>query len=102
FQLPVFAMFPYMLSGVALGAAEGLIDDFTADMVGRSGKMTGARISEVQSVQIRIGEAAAYARASRVMQEANCREAQALAVESKVPDLKNKGRHPLPSDTLVG
>jgi 3-hydroxy-9,10-secoandrosta-1,3,5(10)-triene-9,17-dione monooxygenase len=54
YQIPVFAMFPYMLSGVALGCAEGLIDNFSADMVGRAGKMTGARISEVQSVQIRL------------------------------------------------
>jgi 3-hydroxy-9,10-secoandrosta-1,3,5(10)-triene-9,17-dione monooxygenase len=95
YQIPVFAMFPYMLSGVALGAAEGLIDDFSADMVGRAGKMTGARISEVQSVQIRLGEAAAYARASRVVQEANCREAQALAAEGRVPDLRTKARYRL-------
>jgi 3-hydroxy-9,10-secoandrosta-1,3,5(10)-triene-9,17-dione monooxygenase len=95
FQLPVFAMFPYMLSGVALGAAEGLIDDFTNDMAGRAGKMTGARISEVQSVQIRLSEAAAYARASRVIQEANCREAQALSAAGKVPDLCAKARYRL-------
>ena len=95
FQIPVFAMFPYMLSGVALGAAEGLIDDFVAGMAGRSGKMTGARISEVQSVQIRLGEAAAYARASRVMQETNCREAQTLAAEGLVPDLRAKARYRL-------
>ena len=29
------------------------------------------------------------------MQEANCREAQALAVEGKVPDLKTKARYRL-------
>jgi 3-hydroxy-9,10-secoandrosta-1,3,5(10)-triene-9,17-dione monooxygenase len=95
FQIPVFTMFPYMLSGVALGAAEGLIDDFAADMAGRTGKMTGARIAEVQSVQIRLGEAAAYARASRVVQETNCREAQTLAAEGLVPDLRTKARYRL-------
>ena len=76
FQLPVFALFPYMLSGVALGIAEGLIDDFT-DKPKASGKMTGARIAEIQSTQIRLGEATAYARASRLVQESNCREAEA-------------------------
>ena len=30
FQMPVFALFPYMLSGVALGIAEGLIDELSA------------------------------------------------------------------------
>jgi len=95
YQIPVFAMFPYMLSGVALGVAEGLIDDFTADMAGRSGRMTGARVAEVQSVQIRLGEAAAYGRASRVVQEANCREVEALAAAGKVPDLRTKTRYRL-------
>jgi 3-hydroxy-9,10-secoandrosta-1,3,5(10)-triene-9,17-dione monooxygenase len=46
FQMPVFAMFPYMLSGVALGIAEGLIDDFAAGSAGR-GKMTAAKSSRI-------------------------------------------------------
>ena len=89
FQIPVFAMFPYMLSGVALGIAEGLIDDFTA-RTNPTGRMTGARIAEIQSTQIRLGEATAYARASRVVQEANCRE-----VEGRQPDLQTKARYRL-------
>jgi 3-hydroxy-9,10-secoandrosta-1,3,5(10)-triene-9,17-dione monooxygenase len=86
FQLPVFALFPYMLSGVALGIAEGLIDDFKPG----AGKMTGARVSEIQSTQIRLSEATAYARASRVIQLANCREA-----EQQLPDMKTKARYRL-------
>ena len=89
FQVPVFAMFPYMLSGVALGIAEGMIDDF-AKKSNQTGRMTSARIAEVQSTQIRLGEATAYARASRVVQEANCRE-----VEVRQPDLQTKARYRL-------
>jgi hypothetical protein len=37
----VFALFPYMLSGVALGIAEGMIEGFAA----KTGKMTGARVA---------------------------------------------------------
>ena len=94
FQVPVFALFPYMLSGVALGIAEGLIDEFTGGPA-KSGKMTGARIAEIQSTQIRLGEASAYAGASRRVQEANCREAQALIEAGKVPDLRTKARYRL-------
>jgi 3-hydroxy-9,10-secoandrosta-1,3,5(10)-triene-9,17-dione monooxygenase len=94
FQLPVFALFPYMLSGVALGIAEGLIEGFAGGSAGR-GKMTGAKIAEVQSVQLRLGEAAAYARASRLFQETNCREAQALIARGQVPDLRTKARYRL-------
>jgi 3-hydroxy-9,10-secoandrosta-1,3,5(10)-triene-9,17-dione monooxygenase len=94
FQVPVFALFPYMLSGVSLGIAEGLIDDFAAGSAGR-GKMTGAKIAAVQSVQLRLGEAAAFARASRLFQVGNCREAEAMVKEGKVPDLPTKARYRL-------
>ena len=86
FQIPVFALFPYMLSGVALGIAEGLVADFSP----KTGKMNAARIAEIQSTQIRLGEATAYARASRVVQETNCVEA-----ERTIPDLLTKARYRL-------
>jgi 3-hydroxy-9,10-secoandrosta-1,3,5(10)-triene-9,17-dione monooxygenase len=91
YQMPVFALFPYMLSGVALGIAEGLIDEYK----GGSGRMTGARVAEIQSTQIRLGEATAYARASRLVQETNCREAQHLISSNEVPDAKTKARYRL-------
>jgi 3-hydroxy-9,10-secoandrosta-1,3,5(10)-triene-9,17-dione monooxygenase len=89
--MPVFALFPYMLSGVPLGIAEGLIDDFSP----KTGKMTGARVAEIQSTQIRLGEATAYARSSRLVQLANCREAQALIEAGEVPDMRTKARYRL-------
>ena len=91
FQLPVFALFPYMLSGVALGIAEGLIEDYKP----AAGKMTGARVSEIQSTQIRLGEATAYAHVSRVIQESNCNQAEQIISANQVPDLKTKARYRL-------
>jgi 3-hydroxy-9,10-secoandrosta-1,3,5(10)-triene-9,17-dione monooxygenase len=91
FQMPVFALFPYMLSGVPLGIAEGLIDEFGP----KTGKMTGARVAEIQSTQIRLSEATAYARASRVIQEANSLEMQKTIASGNVPDLKTKARYRL-------
>jgi 3-hydroxy-9,10-secoandrosta-1,3,5(10)-triene-9,17-dione monooxygenase len=91
FKMPVFALFPYMLSGVALGIAEGLIEEFGP----RTGKMTGARIAEIQSTQIRFSEAVAYARASRNAQLGNCREAWDTISRGEVPDLKTKARYRL-------
>jgi 3-hydroxy-9,10-secoandrosta-1,3,5(10)-triene-9,17-dione monooxygenase len=94
YQMPVFALFPYMLSGVALGIAESLIDDFTGKS-DRSGRMTGARIAQIQSTQIRLAEATAYARASRLLQEGNCREAEDIVARGGVPDLRTKARYRL-------
>ena len=91
FQLPVFALFPYMLSGVALGIAEGLIEDYKP----AAGKMTGARVAEIQSTQIRLGEATAYAHVSRVIQETNCNQAEQIISANQVPDLKTKARYRL-------
>ena len=88
YQIPVFAFFPYMLSGVALGIAEGMLEEFGKKTT--VGRMTGARIAEIQSTQIRLGEATAYARASRVIQETNCMEA-----EGTTPDLLTKARYRL-------
>jgi 3-hydroxy-9,10-secoandrosta-1,3,5(10)-triene-9,17-dione monooxygenase len=94
FRMPVFALFPYMLSGVALGIAEGLIEDFSS--IGtKTGKMTGARIAEIQSTQIRYSEATAYARASRAAQIANCNEAWELISRGVVPDVRTKARYRL-------
>jgi len=93
YRMPVFALFPYYLSGVALGIADGMIEGFTRSARERAGKMTGARVIEIQSTQIRLAEAAAYARASRVFMEGNCREAQALTEAGKVPDLLTKARY---------
>jgi len=91
YQMPVFALFPYMLCGVALGIAESLVDEYQPG----AGRMTGARVSEIQSTQIRLGEATAYARASRLVQISNCDEAQQLIETGKVPDARTKARYRL-------
>jgi 3-hydroxy-9,10-secoandrosta-1,3,5(10)-triene-9,17-dione monooxygenase len=92
FRMPVFALFPYMLSGVPLGIAESLIMDYSSS---RSGRMTGARIAEIQSTQIRLSEATAYAGASRLVQETNCREAQITVSRKELLDSRTKARYRL-------
>ena len=57
--------------------------------------MTGARIAEIQSTQIRFAEATAYARASRTIQLSNCEESQRLISSNRVPDMKTKARYRL-------
>lgn len=95
YRMPVFALFPYMLSGVALGIAEGMIEDFSSQTKEKMGRMTGARIADIQSTQIRLGEATAYARASRLLQLANCSEAEEKIARGEVPDGKTKARYRL-------
>ena len=61
----------------------------------RGDGMTAARIAEIQSTQIRLSEATAYTRASRVIQEANCLETQEIIGRGDVPDLQTKARYRL-------
>jgi 3-hydroxy-9,10-secoandrosta-1,3,5(10)-triene-9,17-dione monooxygenase len=95
YRLPVFSLFPYFLSGVALGIAEGMIESYAATSKARAGKMTGARVNEIQSTQIRMGEATAYARVSRLLMVGNCEEAQRMAERNQVPDAMLKARYRL-------
>lgn len=95
YRMPVFALFPYFLSGVALGIAEGMIDGFTGSARERTGKMTAARVAEIQSTQIRVGEATALARASRLAMVGNCREAQQMIEAGGIPDVLTRARYRL-------
>ena len=95
YRMPVFSLFPYFLSGVALGIADGMIESFASGMRERAGKMTGARVAEIQSTQIRLGEATAFARASRLAMVGNCVEAQQTIAAGKIPDLQAKVRYRL-------
>jgi 3-hydroxy-9,10-secoandrosta-1,3,5(10)-triene-9,17-dione monooxygenase len=95
YRLPVFSLFPFFLSGVALGIAEGMIDSYAATSKARAGKMTGARVNEIQSTQIRMGEATAYARVSRLLMVGSCEEAQRMAERNQVPDAMLKARYRL-------
>lgn len=95
YRMPVFALFPYFLSGVALGIAEGMIDGFTGSARERTGKMTAARVAEIQSTQIRVGEATALARASRLAMVGNCNDAQRMIEAGGIPDALTRARYRL-------
>ena len=45
FRLPVFALFPYVLAGCALGTAEGALDGFVGATRRRIGAYSGTRVA---------------------------------------------------------
>ena len=59
YQIPVFAMFPYVLSGPALGNAQACVDGYTAVTRGRTATFNAARLSDLQPIQIKLATAAA-------------------------------------------
>ena len=58
YRLPVFAMFPYVLAGCALGTAEGALEGYVAATRRRVGSYSGARVADHVPIQIKIAEAA--------------------------------------------
>lgn len=93
YRVPMFAMFPYVLSGVALGIAEGAWDDHVGALRSKTSAYTGAKVGDFQAVQIKIAEAAAAIDAAGRIMRGNTAEAMAYAERGEVPDLSTKAKY---------
>jgi 3-hydroxy-9,10-secoandrosta-1,3,5(10)-triene-9,17-dione monooxygenase len=93
YKLPVFALFPFVLTGCALGNARGCLEDFVESMRHRVSKYNQARLADFQSIQIKISEAGARIDAARRIMRSICTEAMEDARAGRVPDLVAKTRY---------
>ena len=75
YALPVFSLFPYVLSGVALGNAQACLDDYAEVARHRISTYNRAKLSDFQSTQIKIAEASAKIDAARLIMRSACIEA---------------------------
>jgi 3-hydroxy-9,10-secoandrosta-1,3,5(10)-triene-9,17-dione monooxygenase len=92
YALPVFPLFPYVLSGVALGNAQACLDDYIRVARHRSSTYNRAKLSDLQSTQIKIAEASAKIDAARRIMRSTCIEAMADARQGVVQDVPIKTR----------
>jgi 3-hydroxy-9,10-secoandrosta-1,3,5(10)-triene-9,17-dione monooxygenase len=92
YRLPVFSLFPYVLSGVALGNAQACLDDYVELARHRASTYNRARLSDLQSTQIKIAEAASKIDAARLIMRQACIEALADARRGHIPDMAAKTR----------
>ena len=90
YALPVFSLFPYVLSGVALGNAQACLDDYIDVVRHRASTYDRAKIGDLQSTQIKIAEASAKIDAARLIMRSTCIEAMAEARRGRVPDIAAK------------
>lgn len=79
YRLPTFSVFPFILSGVALGIAQGAVAEFANSMRARAATYTGKRVAELATLQLRLAEAAALTDAAEKTMLADCAEATTLA-----------------------
>jgi 3-hydroxy-9,10-secoandrosta-1,3,5(10)-triene-9,17-dione monooxygenase len=90
YALPVFSLFPYVLSGVALGNAQACLDDYIEVAQHRASTYNRAKLGDLQSTQIKIAEASAKIDAARLIMRSACIEAMADARRGHVPDIAAK------------
>ncbi|EIG62092.1 acyl-CoA dehydrogenase family protein [Bradyrhizobium sp. WSM1253] len=93
YALPVFSLFPYVLSGVALGNAQACLDDYAEVVRHRISTYNHARLSDFQSTQIKIAEASAKIDAARLIMRSACLNAMADARRGHIPDMATKTRY---------
>jgi 3-hydroxy-9,10-secoandrosta-1,3,5(10)-triene-9,17-dione monooxygenase len=90
FRIPIFATFPYMLTGVALGVAMGAYDGFLEGARTRVARYSGKGLADMTAVQMKIAEAASCIDIARTVMRSHCEEAQRFADRNEVPDLAIK------------
>jgi 3-hydroxy-9,10-secoandrosta-1,3,5(10)-triene-9,17-dione monooxygenase len=92
YALPVFSLFPYVLSGVGLGNAQACLNDYVDFARHRASTYNRAKVSDMQTTQIKIAEASAKIDAARLIMRTNCIDAMADARRGHVPDIAAKTR----------
>ena len=90
YSLPVFSLFPYVLSGVALGNAQACLDDYVDLARHRASTYNRAKLGDLQTTQIKIAEASSKIDAARLIMRSACIEALADARRGHVPDMAAK------------
>ncbi|MCP2218341.1 3-hydroxy-9,10-secoandrosta-1,3,5(10)-triene-9,17-dione monooxygenase [Bradyrhizobium elkanii] len=90
YMLPVFSLFPYVLSGVGLGNAQACLDDYVEIARHRVSTYNRAKIGDLQSTQIKIAEASAKIDAARLIMRTNCVEALAEVRRGDIPGIAAK------------
>lgn len=93
YSLPVFALFPFVLSGAALGNAQACLDDYIEIARHRASTYNRAKLGDLQTTQIKIAEASAKIDAARLVMRRTCIDAMADARSGDVPKLAEKTRY---------
>lgn len=93
YRLPVFALFPFVLSGVALGNAEACLSDYTESARHRASKYNLAKIADFQAIQIKVARAGALVDSARRIMRGISAEAMEDAARGVVPSLIDKARY---------
>ena len=92
YQLPMYGMFSFNLVGCAIGAARGAIEALIERIRDRD-SITGARIGELSSAQLRIAESQAEIDAVMALMLRNLDEINRLGMAGEIQSLDDRVRY---------
>jgi len=92
YRLGTFAIFSVVQSSTAYGHASATFESFLERTRSRTGRVTGQRVIDYGTTQIKIGEAAASLDAARILLYACADEAMAVATAGEILDIEGKSR----------
>ncbi len=93
YRLPVFALFPFVLSGAAVGNAQACLDDYIAITRSRLAIYNKHKVGDFQSTQIRIAAVSARIDAARRVMRTTCIEAMEDARQGRIPSIEERTRY---------
>jgi 3-hydroxy-9,10-secoandrosta-1,3,5(10)-triene-9,17-dione monooxygenase len=93
YALPVFALFPFVLSGTALGNAQACLDDYVGIARHRASTYNRAKLGDMQTSQIKVAEASAKIDAARLIMRRTCIDAMEDARRGAIPDIAQKTKY---------
>ncbi|MBL8473130.1 MAG: hypothetical protein KF778_09260 [Rhodocyclaceae bacterium] len=92
YRIPLLATFGYVVVGVPVGLAEGMLKLFTDENRSRLASYSGRALADFPAIQAKLAEAAALADCARELALARCAEIMQLAQAGGVPRLADKAR----------
>jgi 3-hydroxy-9,10-secoandrosta-1,3,5(10)-triene-9,17-dione monooxygenase len=93
YRVPVYAMFPYVLNGVAMGIAQGVIERYTEKTKTQAARYSGQSIADLTTIQVKVAEAAASVDAAFALSYRNCEDVMEIARAGDVPTLEQKVKY---------
>lgn len=93
FKVPASSLGGHCIAGAIVGNSQAAVDATIEMVKSRSTSYTGAKMRDFQSVQLRVGAAAAKVDAARLVLRNDCLQAEALLKSGKTLDLEAKVRN---------
>jgi len=90
YRMPIFSLFSTWVGATVLGTAQGALHEFVTETRKRATRMTGGKMADFTTTQVRVAEATCAINAARALIYGNVREAQEIAKAGGVPSLEQK------------